>query len=87
LQIQPQVLNPGHELKDCAYGNLPYLQAEAQEYLAGCDCPDYLRKAERRLAEESERVRNYLDPGSDAKITRVVETELIQKQVRGAPPC
>lgn len=58
------------------------MQAEAQEYLASCNCPDYLRKAEKRLAEESERVRNYLDPGSDSKITRVVESELIQKQVR-----
>ena len=56
-------------------------QAEAQEYLASCDCPDYLRKAEKRLAEEVERVRNYMDPGSEAKITRVVETELVQKQV------
>jgi Cullin family len=57
------------------------LQAEAQEFLASCDCPDYLRKAEKRLAEEVERVRNYMDPGSEAKITRVVETELILKQV------
>ena len=57
------------------------MQAEAQEYLVSCDCPDYLRKAEKRLAEEVERVRNYMDPGSEAKITRVVETELIQKQV------
>ena len=58
------------------------VQAEAQEYLVSCDCPDYLRKAEKRLAEEVERVRNYMDPSSEAKITRVVETELIQKQVR-----
>lgn len=57
------------------------VQAEAQEYLVSCDCPNYLRKAEKRLAEEVERVRNYMDPGSEAKITRVVETELIQKQV------
>jgi cullin 3 len=57
-------------------------QAEAQEYLVSCDCPDYLRKADKRLAEEVERVRNYMDPGSEAKITRVVETELIQKQMK-----
>ena len=58
------------------------VQAEAQEYLASCDCPEYLCKAARRLAEESERVTHYLDPGSDAKITRVVEEELIEKQAR-----
>lgn len=63
------------------------VQAEAQEYLASRDCPDYLRKAEKRLAEESERVRNYLDPGSEPKITRVVEAELIQKQASVLMTC
>ena len=55
---------------------------EAQEYLASCACPEYLRKAERRLAEEVERCVNYLDPSSEPKITAVVEQELIRKQVR-----
>ena len=53
---------------------------EAQEYLASCACPEYLRKAERRLAEEVERCVNYLDPSSEPKITAVVEQELIRKQ-------
>ena len=53
---------------------------EAQEFLASCSCPEYLRKAERRLAEEVERCVNYLDPSSEAKITAVVEQELIRKQ-------
>lgn len=57
------------------------LQAEAQEYIATCTCPDYLRKAEKRLAEESERVTQYLDASTEPKITKVVETELVQKQV------
>lgn len=65
----------------CPHCSLLGVQAEAQEYLASCDCPEYLRKAEKRLAEEAERVRNYLDPGSEPKITRVVESELILKQV------
>ena len=55
---------------------------EAQEYLASCSCPEYLRKAERRLAEEVERCVNYLDPTSEPKITAVVEQELIRKQAR-----
>ena len=57
------------------------LQAEAQVFIASSDCPQYLLKAERRLSEEIARVQNYLDPTSEAKITRVVETELIGKQV------
>jgi len=60
---------------------LPSLQVEAQEYLGSCSCPQYMEKAERRLHEEKERVDNYLDPSSEPKITRVVENELIKKQV------
>ena len=59
-------------------------QGEAQAYLASCDCPGYLRKAERRLAEEKERVATYLDQSSEPKILRVVETELIHTQA--CPP-
>lgn len=57
------------------------LQAEAQCYIGSSDCPDYLKKAEKRLGEEIERVQNYLDPSSEAHITKVVENELIGKQV------
>lgn len=56
-------------------------QMEAQEYLSSCGCPEYLRKAEKRLHEEVDRVVNYLDASSEAKICRVVENELIKKQV------
>lgn len=56
-------------------------QVEAQEYLGSSTCSDYLRKAERRLAEETERTSNYLDPSSEPKVTRVVENELVKKQV------
>ena len=56
-------------------------QIEAQEFLGSCSCPQYMERAERRLHEEVERVDNYLDPSSEPKITRVVENELIQKQV------
>ena len=57
------------------------LQIEAQEYLGSCSCPQYMEKAEPRLHEAKERVDNYLDPSSEPKITRVVENELIKKQV------
>ena len=60
-------------------------QIEAQEFLGSCSCPQYMERAERRLHEEVERVDNYLDPSSEPKITRVVENELIQKQVPPPP--
>lgn len=38
-------------------------------------------QAERRLQEEVERVRAYLDDSTEPKITKVAEQELIAKQV------
>ncbi len=49
------------------------------------DCPEYLRKAEKRLGEEAERVASYLDCSSEGKITAVVETELLGNQASAAP--
>eukprot|EP00195_Chlamydomonas_chlamydogama_P006506 CAMPEP_0202902692 /NCGR_PEP_ID=MMETSP1392-20130828/17001_1 /ASSEMBLY_ACC=CAM_ASM_000868 /TAXON_ID=225041 /ORGANISM="Chlamydomonas chlamydogama, Strain SAG 11-48b" /LENGTH=715 /DNA_ID=CAMNT_0049589497 /DNA_START=313 /DNA_END=2460 /DNA_ORIENTATION=+ len=59
-----------------------FYKKEAQEFSATSDCPDYLVKAEKRLNEEMERVKNYLDPSTESKITRVVETELILNQMK-----
>lgn len=58
-----------------------FYKAEAQEYISNSDCPEYLRKAEKRLNEEIDRVKGYLDASTESKITRVVETELISKQM------
>jgi hypothetical protein len=58
-----------------------FYRMEAQSFLATSDCPEYLRKAERRLAEEGERVKLYLDPTTEPKITKVLEAELIAAQV------
>ncbi|CAI9096621.1 OLC1v1032812C1 [Oldenlandia corymbosa var. corymbosa] len=54
-----------------------FYRAESQEFIDCCDCGDYLKKAERRLNEEIERVSHYLDAKSEAKITNVVEKEMI----------
>lgn len=59
-----------------------FYRKEAQALVASCDCPEYLRRAERRLAEEAERVRLYLDASTEPKIARVVEDELIREQMR-----
>jgi len=58
-----------------------FFAAEAQQLLACCDCPEYLRRAEARLGEEVERCRAYLHPSSEARITQVVETELLGRHV------
>lgn len=54
-----------------------FYSVESQEFIECCDCGNYLKKAERRLNEEMERVSHYLDAGSEAKITSVVEKEMI----------
>ncbi|KAK9136495.1 hypothetical protein Syun_015825 [Stephania yunnanensis] len=54
-----------------------FYSVESQQFIECCDCGDYLKKAERRLNEEMERVSQYLDPSSEAKITNVVEKEMI----------
>jgi len=54
-----------------------FYSVESQEFIVCCDCGNYLKKAERRLNEEMERVSHYLDAGSEAKITSVVEKEMI----------
>lgn len=61
----------------------PPPQKEALDFISTSDCPDYLRKAERRLHEEVERCAAYLDATTEPKITRVVETELLRNQVGG----
>ncbi|KAI5078435.1 hypothetical protein GOP47_0006106 [Adiantum capillus-veneris] len=54
-----------------------FYRLESQEFIEFCDCGDYLKKAEKRLNEEIERVSHYLDSKSEAKITTVVEKEMI----------
>jgi hypothetical protein len=48
-----------------------FYSVESQEFIECCDCGNYLKKAERRLNEEMERVSHYLDAGSETKITSV----------------
>ncbi|KAH6822407.1 cullin 3 [Perilla frutescens var. hirtella] len=60
-----------------------FYRAESQEFIECSDCGDYLKKAERRLNEEIERVSHYLDVKSEAKITNVVEKEMIANHMLG----
>ncbi|MCO5592501.1 hypothetical protein L7F22_046504 [Adiantum nelumboides] len=54
-----------------------FYKLESQEFIECCHCGDYLKKAERRLNEEIERVSHYLDAKSKLKITAVLEKEMI----------
>ncbi|XP_043704567.1 cullin-3A-like [Telopea speciosissima] len=59
-----------------------FYSVESQQFIECCDCGDYLKKAERRLNEEMERVSHYLDAKSEAKITSVVEREMIANHMQ-----
>ncbi|KAJ0818018.1 putative cullin protein, neddylation [Helianthus annuus] len=58
-----------------------FYRGESQQFIECCDCGNYLKKAEKRLNEEIERVSNYLDAQSEVKITNVVEKEMIESQM------
>ncbi|CAH2066414.1 unnamed protein product [Thlaspi arvense] len=67
----------------------PFLEASAefykvksQEFIESCDCGEYLKKAEKPLNEEVERVAHYLDAKSEEKITSVVEREMITNHMQ-----
>ncbi|KAJ7970970.1 Cullin [Quillaja saponaria] len=66
-----------HFLHDSA----DFYHLESQQFIESCDCGDYLKKAEGRLNEEMERVSHYLDARSEAKITNVVEKEMIENHM------
>lgn len=58
-----------------------FYRVESQQFIECCDCGDYLKKAEKRLNEEIERVSHYLDTRSEPKLTNVVEKEMIENHM------
>lgn len=76
MELGPSVYQEDFE-KPFLEVSADFYRAESQEFIECCDCGDYLRKAERRLNEEIERVTQYLDAKSEVKITNVVEREMI----------
>ena len=56
--------------------------AEATEYMSQCDCSEYLRKAQRRLDEELERVSSYLDKSTEEKVLDVVQEQMLEKHMQ-----
>ncbi|KAM7508028.1 hypothetical protein LguiA_018481 [Lonicera macranthoides] len=59
-----------------------FYRGESQQFIECCDCGDYLKKVEKRLNEEIDQVSHYLDLKSEAKITNVVDTEMIESHMK-----
>ncbi|XP_024638917.1 cullin-3A [Medicago truncatula] len=58
-----------------------FYRAESQKFIECCDCGDYLKKVERCLNEETDRMCHYLDPSTEKKITSVIEKEMIENHM------
>ena len=56
-----------------------FYKGKSQVWIASDTTPEYLKKAERALQEESERVKHYLNPSTEPKLLRNVEIELLKE--------
>lgn len=59
-----------------------FYKIEAQTFIATNSASEYMKKVERRIQEEMERVKHYLDPLTESKIKDVVEKELITAHMK-----
>jgi len=59
-----------------------FYRTESLDYITQNTCPDYLAKAQERLAEEQARTRHYLNKSSEFKLKSLVEDELIARHAR-----
>ena len=56
-----------------------FYKGKSQVWIASDTTPEYLKKAERALQDESERVKHYLNPSTEPKLLRSVEIELLKE--------
>lgn len=59
-----------------------FYSGESQQFIESCACGEYLKKAQKRLDEEAERVAQYLDAKTDEKITAVVVKEALTNHMQ-----
>ncbi|KAK1609054.1 hypothetical protein QYE76_032727 [Lolium multiflorum] len=59
-----------------------FYSGESQQFIECCACGEYLKKAQRRLDEEAERVSQYMDAKTDEKITAVVVKETLTNHMQ-----
>ncbi|CAK4079420.1 unnamed protein product [Aphanomyces euteiches] len=67
---------------DFLHTTATFYNAEAQRLLDQNTCPDFMQKAERRLAEEHSRVLQYLNNSTEPKLKAIVERELIANHAK-----
>lgn len=56
-----------------------YYAKKREEWIVEDSTPEYLIKAEKVLKQESDRVKEYLNPGTEPKLLKVVEEEILEK--------
>lgn len=59
-----------------------FYKVESQTFISSNSASEYMKKVEKRLNEEMERVKHYLDPGTESKIKEVTERELITAHMK-----
>ncbi|CAG8553320.1 17700_t:CDS:10 [Rhizophagus irregularis] len=59
-----------------------YYRVEGQMLVGEYDAPEYMKKVDKRLNEEEQRVRHYLSQTTEPKIRNIVEEELISKHLK-----
>ena len=59
-----------------------FYRHETQTHIVENAAPDYVRKAEARLREEQQRVAHYLAASTEAKLLKVVETEVVERHAQ-----
>lgn len=59
-----------------------FYQAESQKFLADNSASEYIKQVEKRIRDESDRAKRYLDESTEKRIIDVVENELIKKHMR-----
>ncbi|CAM9332741.1 unnamed protein product [Choristocarpus tenellus] len=57
-----------------------YFARKSQEWIETDSTPDYMIKAENALEAEKQRVSNYLNPATEAKLLRVCDDEMLHKK-------
>jgi cullin 3 len=59
-----------------------FYSGESQQFIESCSCGEYLKQAQRRLNEESERISQYMDMKTSEKITAVVVKEMLANHMQ-----
>lgn len=59
-----------------------FYTAESQKFLADNSASEYIKQVEKRIRDESERAKRYLDDSTEKRIIEVVETKLIKEHMQ-----